>query len=89
MSKNIYNFCIKSINLFKHFFWIYSKPALKINNIDKVKSIIRYENISNGVISSKHVQSCFENKAFLSNFNGTDAAYIGYAYGVWLQSSNY
>ena len=84
--RNLIVFCFKVKNLFEFFIRAYSKSTYQVNSLNKSKFTINYtEQLTNKMVS-RHVQDCFENKAILSNFDSIDAAYIGYLYGIWLQT---
>lgn|GEM_PF-5048706 len=78
----------KSKNLFIYFLNMYSKPLLRLISIDKTRTVIHYASGTNGVTFSKHVKELFESNHFISYFNSSDAAQIGYLYGIWIQSTN-
>lgn len=75
-------------NLFFYFLNIYSKPLLTLTSIDKNRTTVYYVNRINRKMFSKHVKELFENNSLIYYFNSTDAAQIGYLYGIWIQSSD-
>lgn len=86
MKNTISMFCCKSMHLFKHFLNVYSTPPFTLSEVGKDRSMIHYINTKKGKPLSKDIRGAFENKAFLANFSSYDAAYIGYLYGIWIQS---
>lgn len=76
----------KSTNLYKELLCIYSKPELKIFNINREQTEISYISRSCNEVFSRHVKDFFSHDHLILYFNSSDASRIGYLYGIWLQS---
>lgn len=77
----------KSAILHKKLFFIHSKPDFKIFNIDRTQTEISYLCKSGNKIFSRHVKDFFSKDYLILHFDSSDAARIGYLYGIWLQSN--
>ena len=76
----------KSANVYKQLVSIYSQPKFKIFNIGREQIDISYISSTNNKIFSRHIKDFFSHDCLILHFNSSDAARIGYLYGIWLQS---
>lgn len=88
MYQQLSEFINKSVILFRYFVKLYSKPLFVLDRIDQNEHIIYYKNQRSEEIFSMKIKAVINNRLFLSRFSSKDAAYIGYLYGMWIQSKN-